>query len=420
MRIVLVTFGSLGDLHPIIALALALQRRGHRAEIATNDYYRAKITALGLPFHSLRPDLSLANEAIVRTIMDGVRGSARLMRDHVFPAARQQYADLQPIVHGADLVVTSELVSAAPLLAEKTGMPWVSYVLAPVSLMSALDPPLLPGPPGTRFIQSLGPAANRAFFALAKLVSHGWWRPVRELRRELGLPPGRSPLFEGKHSPRLNLALFSAVLQSPQPDWPGKTLQTGFLFHDEKVTSRTAGARLPPAVQRFLDAGEPPIVFTLGSAAVNLPGDFYAQSAAAAQRLGRRAVLLLGRNPPPPKLPASILAWDYLPYADIFPHAAAIVHQGGVGTTAQALRAGRPMLVMPFAHDQFDNATRLCRLGVARQLARCRYSARNTARHLALLLAKPHVRDRAAAIASQIRGEPGVDLACTALEDAAR
>lgn len=417
-RILLVTFGSLGDLHPIIALALALQRRGHRAELATSEHYRGKITALGLPFHAIRPDLSLANAEIVRTIMDGYRGSERLMREFVFPGVRVMYEDLAPLAAGADLVVASELVCAAPILGEKRGMPWASFVLAPVSLLSLCDPPLLPGPPGTHTLQSLGRMGNRIVFALGRLVSHAWWEPVRALRREQGLPPGRSPLFEGKHSPRLNLALFSAALQAPQPDWPPHTVQTGFLFHDE---GETAGrAALPPAVARFLDDGEPPIVFTLGSAAVNLAGDFYGESARAAQLLGRRAVLLLGRNPPPENLPRSVLAWDYVPYARIFPRAAAVVHQGGVGTTAQALRAGRPMLVMPFAHDQFDNAARVCRLGAARQLPRSRYTAKRAARELAALLADGGVIENASRIAALIGSEPGAEAACDAIEQQLR
>jgi UDP:flavonoid glycosyltransferase YjiC (YdhE family) len=232
------------------------------------------------------------------------------------------------------------------------------------------------------------------------------------LQRELGLPIGESPLFAGKYSPHLNLALFSKTLQAPQPDWPARTAQTGFLFHDE--TESTSG--LPPEVQQFLDAGAEPIVFTLGSAAVHLARNFYAESASAAQVLNRRAILLLGRNPPPPNLPSSILPWDYLPYHRIFPPAAAIVHQGGVGTTAQALRAGRPMFVIPFAHDQFDNAARVVRLGVARTIAREKYDRDSAARELEALLRDTRAGENAAAIETQIRGERGVELAVEALE----
>ena len=410
-RIVFASFGSLGDLHPVIALALELRRRGHRVEIATTTYYREKILALQLGHHSIRPDFSVIDEEMVRLIMDGHRGSERLLREMMFPAVRDMHTDLAPIVAGADLLVTSELIYAAPIIAEKTGLPWVSYSLAPISLFSVHDPSCLPMPPGWGWIQSLGPGANRFVKTMAERITHSWWEPIRELRREQGLPPGRSPLFAGKHSPRLELALFSSVLQAPQPDWPAHTVQTGFPFHDEPTAPP-----LPVEVETFLAAGEPPIVFTLGSSAVYVARDFYEQSARAAQQLGRRALLLLGKNSPPPGLPPTILAWNYLPFAQIFSHAAAIVHQGGVGTTAQALRAGKPTLIMPFAHDQPDNAARVQRLGVSRTIARTRYTAPRAARELGILLGDPTYAQNATAIGAQVSRERGVAAACDALE----
>jgi UDP:flavonoid glycosyltransferase YjiC (YdhE family) len=148
--------------------------------------------------------------------------------------------------------------------------------------------------------------------------------------------------------------------------------------------------------------------------------NFYHESARAALQLGRRALLLLGKNSPPPDLPPSILAWDYLPYAAIFPRAAAVVHQGGVGTTAQALRAGRPMVVVPFAHDQFDNAARVARLGVSRTLARSRCTAKQIARALSALLGDARTAPLAVEIGARIRAERGVATACDALERALR
>ena len=413
-RIVLATFGSLGDLHPAIALALELRRRGHHVSIATSENYRGKITALGFAFHALRPDLLGQGEHIIAEIMDGHRGSERLMRDRIFPAVRDTHTDLTRAIAGADLLIASELVYPAPILAATHGIPWVSFQLAPVSLFSLHDPPVLPAPDSVRWLLRGGPLVFRAIRGVAKLVSHSWWQPVRELRREFGLPPGRSPLFAGKYSPRLNLVMFSPVLQPPQRDWPEATVQTGFLFHDE---AEAFGA-LPPAVDKFLGAGDPPIVFTLGSAAVYVAGKFYTASAHAARLLGRRAVLLLGKNPAPPDLPSSILACDYLPYAVIFPRAAAIVHQGGVGTTAQALRAGRPMVVVPFAHDQFDNAARVTRLGVASTLSRAAYTGESAARALTELLADSSTTARAKELGAQVRTERGAEISADAIERA--
>ena len=177
---------------------------------------------------------------------------------------------------------------------------------------------------------------------------------------------------------------------------------------------------LPPEVETFLAGGEPPIVFTLGSAAVYIARDFYAESVRAAERLGRRALLLLGKNPPPANLPPTAFAWDYLPYARIFPRASVVVHQGGVDTTAQALRAARPMLVVPFAHDQFDNAARITRLGVGRTLGRSRYRPRRVARVLAELLADGRYTAAVIAASQRLRAEKGVETACNAIEQLLR
>jgi rhamnosyltransferase subunit B len=414
-RIVIVTFGSLGDLHPAIALGLGLQRRGHAVSIATSETNRDLIAATKLSFQPVRPDFSPQNEGVTRRVMDGTRGSEFLMKELVYPAVHDMYADLAAIAPETDLFVTSELTCAAPTLGEHLRARWVYFALSPISFQPGHDPSHLPGPAVLGWLQSLGPAGNRFVLRLAKIVSYPWWKPVRTLRRQLGLPVGNSPLFEGKYSPLLNLALFSPVLQPPQPDWPANTIQAGFVFHDEAPGAHF-GQALPAQVEAFLAAGEPPLIFTLGSAAVFLAGDFYAKSAQAAQRLGRRALLLIGKNAPPPNLPASILAWGYLPHAQVFPRGAAIVHQGGVGTTAQALRAGRPMLVMPFAHDQFDNADRVCRLGVARQIARKHYSAVRAAAELGVMLENPRYREKAWELGVKIQRERGVVVACEALE----
>ncbi len=417
-RIVIATFGSLGDLHPIFALAHELRRRSHTVVIATSELYRKKISALGYPFAPLRPAISVLDETLVRRVMDGTRGSEYLLRKLMLPAVREMHADLALATVGADLLMTNELVYAAPLLVEQTGLRWVSCALAPLSYFSIHDPCIPPLRGGGRWLHACPPFVVRAMNRFAALLTYSWWAPVRALRRELGLTPGGNPLFAGKHSPLLDLALFSPVLQSPQPDWSAGTVQTGFCFYDENE-GPSAGASptpLPPAVATFLAAGDPPLVFTLGSAAVFAANDFYTTSAHAARRLGRRALLLLGKNLPPPDLPPTILAWDYLPYAQIFPHAAVVVHQGGVGTTAQALRAGCPMLIVPFAHDQFDNAARIVRLGVGRSLSRQRYSAANCARTLAPLLGDPRIAQLATELGRRIHAERGVFLTCNALE----
>jgi len=256
---------------------------------------------------------------------------------------------------------------------------------------------------------------GRAMKRLARVVTRKWPEPIYDLRRDLGLKKGRNPLFDAKHSPNLVLALFSRALGVEQKDWPRNTLIAGFCYYD----AESGNAELPGHLKKFLDEGEAPLVFTLGSAAVLAAGDFYEQSARVATKLGVRAVLVVGtdpRNRPQQDLPGSICVAEYAPYSKLFPRASLVVHQGGVGTTAQCLRAGRPMLIMPYSHDQPDNARRMRRLGVARVIQRKGYKAGRVARKIRAMLAEPKVDARAREVAAELAHENGVSAACDALE----
>jgi rhamnosyltransferase subunit B len=422
-RVLFATLGSLGDLHPLIAIALEMRNRGQEARFCTSETYRKKIEGLGFRFDPLRPDATPENEEmaeLVRQIMDPVRGAERLLRGVVLPRLRETYDDLKRAVTGppkVDLLLYGELVYPAPLLAEQYGLCSATCILAPMSFFSAYDPPVLPPFPRLAGVfRRLGPSFNRRAIGVVKSFTRNWSKPVRALRAELELPPAPDPIYEGKFSPDLVLGLFSPVLATPQPDWPRNTVITGFTFYDGPPTENA----LPPGLIDFLQNGETsnreaPIVFTLGSSAVLNPGSFYEVSVEAASLLKHRAVLLMGPNPPPPGLPPGVMALGYVRFSEIFPYAAAVVHQGGIGTTGQAMRAGRPMLVMPFNFDQPDNAARSARLGVGRVIDRGRYSARRVAQELSLLLQEPY-QTRAKQIGKTVAQEHGAQVAADALE----
>jgi len=316
----------------------------------------------------------------------------------------------------ADLLLLGELNYAGPLVAEVTGIPWASYVLAPLSFFSAFDPPVLPMYPRLAQADKTVPGMGRAIKRLARFVSRKWPQPIYDLRAELGLEKGANPLFDAKHSPYLVLAMFSRVLGVEQKDWPEHTKITGFCLYD----SDAGNAGLPKHLEDFLKAGPAPVVFTLGSAAVLAAGKFYEFSAKAAIRLGVRAVLLIGsdqRNRPRQALPETICVAEYAPFSALFKRAAMVVHQGGVGTLAQCLRAGKPMLIMPYSHDQPDNGRRMRRLGVARVIQRENYTPVRVARKLKQMLDEPLFAQRAAEVAESIEHEDGVRSACNALEE---
>ncbi len=415
-RIVIATFGSLGDVHPAIALGLGLKARGYDVAIAVSELYRSKIEPEGLEFHPIPPQLGNLEPALLDRILDPKTGTETVIRELLLPVVRETYSDLIQAIQGADLLVSSDFLFAAPLLAQKTGIPWVSYLLSPASFFSVYDPPQLPGFVNLPQLPFLQRALNRALLQLVRLSTTQWMQPIRQLRQELGLPPGNHPFLADKYAPDLVLAMFSTVLGAPQPDWVSQAQVTGFVFYDRLLP----GQKLSTELGDFLASGPPPVVFTLGSSAVQRAGDFYSESLEAVKILGCRAVFLVGmeelQNKLPMPLPDGTIAVDYAPFSELFPQAAAIVHQGGVGTTAQALRAGVPMLVVPYAFDQPDNAARVVRLGVAQQISRESYRRDRVVTALRQLLSNPIYQTAVQSVKAQVDAENGVRSACNAIE----
>ncbi len=425
-RIVIAPYGSLGDLHPLLALALELRARGHDIVINTLEGYREKIDALGFEFYPLRPDVDPEDREFAREMMDAKNGTERIIKDLMMANLRPMYEDLMTATKGADALISGEIVFAAPSVVEKTGIKWITNSLAPISLFSAHDPSVFPNAEWLRHLHFLGAGFHRLLFYAIRGTIKKWYLPYKKFRRELGLDPKHDPIFKDKYSSLLHLAMFSKVLGKPQPDWHSPTLQSGFCFYDGQ---QDLGA-MPEKLTEFLDAGEPPIVFTLGSAAVMDARDFFEQSIEAARLLNRRAVMLYGVFNEPPKTmnngqltmdnaenkTSLIAAFDYAPYSQVFPRAACIVHQGGVGTTAQVLRAGVPALVMPYSHDQPDNAARCQRIGTAEIISRDDYTAENAAEELKKLLGNLEYKVRAVEASKKVKSENGTKTACDAIE----
>ncbi|MGE0463547.1 MAG: glycosyltransferase [Vicinamibacterales bacterium] len=412
-RILINTFGSYGDVNPYIGLALELQRRGHEPVLALPAVYREAVEREGLAFRAIRPDLDPDDTALIQRIMDPARGTEAIFGEIVIPNLQATFEDLRPACADADMVITHPAALVGPIVAQVLRRPWASSVLAPMSFFSVSDPVVPPPAPWVHGWLTRSRALSRLFVWLSNQVTRRWARPVQRFRESLGLDAGENPILAGQHSPHLVLALFSRVLAAPQPDWPPNTCLAGPILYNG-----AGSADVSAEIEAFLAAGDAPVVFTLGSSAVEAAGSFYDISAAAVQRLGRRAVMLVGRHAHnrPRAVDGRILAVDYAPHAALFPRAAAIVHQGGIGTTHQALASGRPMLVVPHAHDQPDNASRVTRLGVARTLYPKRYTPDAVARELGDLLADERRALRAKEVAATVRAETGPATACDAIE----
>jgi UDP:flavonoid glycosyltransferase YjiC (YdhE family) len=411
-RIVFATFGSLGDLHPYLAIALELRRRGHRPLIVTTDVHRAAVESEDIDFAQMRPNVEdMGDRAeLVRKLFHPTQGPQYLIRDLVMPHVRAAYEDLDRACAGADMLVTHPLTFAGRLVAEKRRLPWRSTVLSPLSLMSGIDPPLFGPAPWLMWVRRLGVAPYRAAFSMIKRSVGSWEKPLRELRADLGLPPMRSfAQFEGQYAPGGNLALFSRTLSAPQADWPTGTTVCGFSRYDGKPVNPD----LELDLRDWVSAGPAPVVFTLGSSVSMYGTDFFCMAINAARQIGCRALLVTGQDPAQYDAqmasaglaPHSVKVFRYLPYSAVFPHAAVTVHQGGIGTLAQALAAGKPQLIVPVGFDQPDNARRAVRLGVGRSISFQDLDAGAMVTALRDLLASPAASATAQTIARTVATE---------------
>ncbi|MEM9214340.1 MAG: substrate-binding domain-containing protein [Cyanobacteria bacterium P01_F01_bin.150] len=417
-RIIMTAYGSLGDVYPYMAIAKGLKARGHCPVIATSESFRHNIEAENIEFCSIRPDISFLAQQQDWEWVNALRECQREIEHDIcynlMPHLRSSFIDLKQATQAADLLITHPLSFSGYLVAKTAEIPWISTVLSPLSMMSAYDLPGKSPPSNSAYENALRLVSNDALLRFNQWQARHWSGPIRQLSSELELEPSCDPVFEGKHSPHLVLALFSPLLASPQLDWPSQTRMTGFPFYH-----RLTDQQCSPELHHFLDTGEPPIVFTLGSSAVWTPGNFYLTSIRAAEALGYRAVLLMGpsaNNITANELPKGVIAVDYIPHSVILPRAAAIVHHGGVGTTGQALRSGKPMLVVPFTHDQPDNAARLARLGVGRTINHCEYTADRAIVELKEILFNPRYAARAVEISKLMDLENGVQTTCNLIE----
>lgn len=419
-KVILTTVGSLGDLHPFIALALGLQARGFHPVMAVPADHVAKCRAAGLEavavlpgFDAICARMGIAQgDAVARLMAD----QRHLLEQAVLPSLPSSADELDAIVAGAEAIIASVFVIAAPIIAEKHGLPMVAVLLQPMAMASVYDPPHTPDfrimkhPP----VGWLAAQWNRLLYgAVRSFIQLHYGPRINRVRRAHGLPhrSARLMLESGRTAP-LTLCCYAPEFGPLPPDAPPQALVVGFPVFDSESG---AAAQLPAEVEAFLDAGPPPLIFTLGSFAVHAAGNFYAEAMAAARRLGQRAILLTG-GPLAIDGGEDVLCVPYAPHSLLFPRASAIIHHGGAGTTGQALRAGKPQIVVPHMGDQFDNGWRIERMGVGRNLPASRFSAARVVPMLAALMADAPARAEAQRVAALIAAADPAAAAAIAIE----
>jgi UDP:flavonoid glycosyltransferase YjiC (YdhE family) len=235
--------------------------------------------------------------------------------------------------------------------------------------------------------------------------------PLNEFRRELGLAPVRRLFDAYMHSPQLVIGLFPEWFAAPQPDWPPHVHLTGFPLYDESDSHK-----IPAELSAFLDSGPAPVVLAAGSANAQAR-EFFQTSAKVCHRTGWRGILLTQfPEQLPAPLPEGVRHFMYVPFSQVLPRAAAFVHHGGIGTTAQAFAAGIPQLVRPLAHDQPDNAARIHRLGAGEILRPNLYKAKRVIECLDCLMKSPTVRENCRRLKRDLSASHALARTCELIE----
>lgn len=413
MRWLLTSWGSHGDLYPFLALGRGLVARGHQVSLVGHPEWGAETEAAGLRFVSTgepsREDFIRKHPEVLSMKWGGLVSLRALVNKAIAPGFDHVMSALLAEARTHDALVAHHFVFPAPVVAELTGLPWATVSLAPGVVPSAYTLPAAHFGHPWRGI--LGRARNRMIWSGGKMITRRLVDPVvNRLRVGRGLKPVRDAVFEG-HSRILNLQLYSEHFAARPPDWSAEKRIAGFCYYDPPK------AELAPELEDFLGQGEPPVLFTLGSTAVQSPGTFFPSAVEALETLGLRGILLIGpESNRPARLPKTILAHPYAPYGLVMSRIRAVAHQCGIGTLAHTLRAGVPAVACPFAFDQPNNARRLEALGVAEVVLPHQHTARHIGLALERLLAG-EAPARAGHLGELIRAEDGVGKACAILEE---
>ncbi len=401
-RIVISSTGTMGDFVPFVSLGKRLQARGHSVLMAINPAM-----------------LGLADDAKLEAVPCGrAFGSEEARRlafvfDHwtKFSDAEIQdqwrhididrsYPDLAAACRGADVLVASTLQGAAPMVHEKLGIPWITVSLLPMHFPHR-D---LPARPMTEQGQRMWTE---------------WVRYLNQIRSNLGFRELASDELKYYHDSNSSILLASSPHYSqPLLDPLPQVRMTGFWF-DNDLGDWSPGQELLD----FLDAEPRPLVLTFSSLPVQDVTRVVALHVEAAARLGHRLLVLRGWAQldqtilPEWVMPGSFQFAESLPHAWLFPRAEAVIHHGGVGTTAQAMRCGCPMLVEPYGNDQFFNAWRVRVLGVGAAMHPHKLTANGLARVFDERVLTADVRRNARELGARLQAEDGLTVACDLIEE---
>ena len=405
--ILLCTIGSAGDVHPFIGIGQELKKRGFRVVLITSQYFEAQALSAGLEFIGLGSTEDYQSIIQDPDLWSPDKGFKVFAERVVFAIMEPAYQSIAGFDPAQTILIAQGQFFAAHIAHEKLGFPFITVHLQPAAFRSVYEFPLIP--------ISLPPFVIRGIFSLidALLLDKLFAPNINRFRQSLGLPAIHKIFGGWMHSPQKNLGLFPEWFAQPQRDWPPQTQLTSFVYYDQQ----DGNEELPRELENFLNAGSAPIIFTAGTA-MKHGSQFFLDCIEACQKLGQRGILLT-QHPEqlPAELPEGIQHFAYLPFSKVLPRAVALVHHGGIGTTAQAIAAGIPQVIRPMAHDQPDTAARIEKLGIGVSLDPKKFNAASLAEKLNSLITSQAVLDLCKTYAEKIHPEQALNDTCTIIED---
>jgi rhamnosyltransferase subunit B len=410
---VVICVGTTGDIHPFMRIANTLQSLGRKVTFITNTYHAKLLNGSGLAFVGLGTD-----EEYLRFIQDPNIWHPQKGFAALFAAYKDQLLELHAAIRS--VVTTSPIIVIAhpfavpgAAIAREYGLitKIVSMYLAPSTIRTCHDPLRV----GDTAVPRWVPMSWRR--ALWRFIEKGWIDPtgigqVNAARSALKLSPVRSSfLAHIEQEPDLTVTLFPSWFGPTMPDWPQPLLSADFQLFDTEPPDRFSKELLA-----FLEAGDKPLVFTPGTGNVHANA-FFSCALAAVTSLGERAIFLTKeRAQVPANLPSTVLWQPYVPLSGLLPRAKALIHHGGVGTTAEALRAGIPQMVTSFAWDQFDNGSRVAELGMGLVMPTKKLSPRKLSRAIHAIITSESVRSCGVNVASRFTQQPNPSELCVEIE----
>lgn len=400
VHVILATFGTDGDVYPYIGLGRVLVQRGHEVTLASSPHYAPLAECYGFQFENIiegaEIDRVLWNPDFWHPLKAG-----QLAAKWGLKFLREQYSALEQLVKRERcILVANPGLLAARLVHETSNVPFVSLVLQPWLLPSVHRPVAIP-------MVGLPRGAPRWLWRLQIELLHRFsdrliGPQVNAFRRTLGLPPVRY-LLKWWFSPQCVLGMFPEWYGPPQPDWPSQVQLLSFPVFDG-----TTGEELTAGIERFLQSGSAPVAITFGTG-IRHAKELYRAAVDAVRQCGRRAVVITKyAEQAPDQFFKDVIVTGYAPFSRLFPRCAAIIHHGGIGTTARALLANVPQLIVPVCFDQLDNALRVQALERGSLVRLRAANASRMAKELQRVLRLPPLR--------QIQNEDGGES--SAYEDA--